>query len=342
MELDRAQFPHFSETQWGTLSKMQGILGPEGLAQLLTQSAEAQVSRVEQFISYENALMDHVRGALQQQTAPAPVAVHNSTKPLHLKVNAFSGDDSENLTLWFRELEMAMEAALLTDERLKVAFAVSHLGGRARNWALTRDSTVIGAFPSWEQLKHELRLTFLPPNVAYQTRSRFLASRQGKRDLVDYVQELRTLVAGMVADPLPETVLITVFMEGLKVGPARTQLFRTRVSTFEAAVRVALEEDYCHRQSRISASSASVMTTTEGPQPMELGSAEQRNTQVTCYACGRVGHMQRNCPSRNSRPQGRFNNRAQRGTNFGGPRNGNARPLDGRGRGREQGNACSQ
>jgi hypothetical protein len=190
LELDRAQFPHFSETQWGMLSKMQGILGPEGLAQLLTQSAEAQVSRVEQFISYENALMDHVRGALQQQIAPAPVIVHSSTKPLHLKVHAFSGDGSKNLTLRFRELEMAMEAVLLADERLMVAFAVSHLEGRARNWALTQDSTVIGAFPSWEQLKHELRLTFLPPNVAYQARSRFLASRQGECDLVDYVQEL--------------------------------------------------------------------------------------------------------------------------------------------------------
>jgi hypothetical protein len=103
---------------------------------------------------------------------------------------------------------------------------------------------------------------------------------------------------------VPETVLIIVFMEGFKVCPARTQLFRTRVSTFDEAVRVALEEDYCHKQSRISASLASVMTTTEGPQPMELGSAEQRNTQVTGYACGRVGHMQRNYRRATVTPKG--------------------------------------
>jgi hypothetical protein len=48
---------------------MQRILGPEGLAQLLTQSTEAQISRVEQFISYEIALMSHVHGALHHQAA---------------------------------------------------------------------------------------------------------------------------------------------------------------------------------------------------------------------------------------------------------------------------------
>ena len=59
----------------------------------------------------------------------------------------------------------------------------------------------------------------------YRTRSRFVASRQGKRELGDYVQELRTLIAGMAADPLLEVVTVTVFMEGLRTGVSRTEVF---------------------------------------------------------------------------------------------------------------------
>ncbi|KAG3105936.1 hypothetical protein PI125_g13313 [Phytophthora idaei] len=37
---------------------------------------------------------------------------------------------------------------------------------------------------------------FAPPNQAYRIRSRFLATRQRKKELLDCVQELRTLIAG--------------------------------------------------------------------------------------------------------------------------------------------------
>ncbi|KAG3067195.1 hypothetical protein PI125_g23695 [Phytophthora idaei] len=37
---------------------------------------------------------------------------------------------------------------------------------------------------------------FAPLNQAYLIRSRFLATRQSKKELLDCVQELRTLIAG--------------------------------------------------------------------------------------------------------------------------------------------------
>jgi len=53
---------------------------------------------------------------------------------------------------------------------------------------------------------------FLPPAAAYQTRSRLLASRHVKHDIsTTYIQALRTLREGMVADPLTETVITTFF-----------------------------------------------------------------------------------------------------------------------------------
>ena len=81
---------------------------------------------------------------------------------------------------------------------------------------------------------------FAPPNQAYRVRSRFLSSRQGKKELSDYVQELKTLLAAMQLDPLPEEVCVTIFMEGLRTGVARTEVFRVYLSTFEEAVNKAL------------------------------------------------------------------------------------------------------
>ena len=56
-------------------------------------------------------------------------------------------------------------------------------------------------------------------------RSRFVSTRQGNIELTDYVQELRTLMAAVQSDLLPENVYVTVFMEGLRTGAARTEVF---------------------------------------------------------------------------------------------------------------------
>jgi len=68
--------------------------------------------------------------------------------------------------------------------------------------------------------------------------------------LVD-LQELRTLIAGMTADPLPEVVTVTVFMEGLRTGVARTEVFRVHSTSFEEAVNVALNAEFNFKSARL-------------------------------------------------------------------------------------------
>ncbi|POM69283.1 LOW QUALITY PROTEIN: Gag protein [Phytophthora palmivora] len=75
-------------------------------------------------------------------------------------------------------------------------------------------------------------------------------------------------------DPLPEHIKVTVFMDGLKVGPSRTQLFRAHANTMEEAIQIALQEEYRYRQARTPTSSS-----------------------IRCYGCGKLGHMQRACPA---------------------------------------------
>ena len=92
-------------------------------------------------------------------------------------------------------------------------------------WALTCSTSVDLAFLTWESLKSQLVQVFSPPNQAYRVRSRFLSTRQGKNELTDYVEELRNLMAAMHSNPLPEAVHVTIFMEGLRTGVARTEVF---------------------------------------------------------------------------------------------------------------------
>ncbi|POM74978.1 Gag protein, partial [Phytophthora palmivora] len=163
---------------------------------------------------------------------------------------ATPAEQVERIEAFDTEVELAMDAVLISTERLWVAFALSNLGGRAKTWTYTREATTPGCFTTWAQLYQQLRAAFLMADYEYRQRSPFLACKQGKRELHEYIQEMRVLAASLVGNPLPEHTKVTVFMDGLKVGPSRTQLFRVHANTMEEAIQIALQEEYSHRQAR--------------------------------------------------------------------------------------------
>ncbi|KAI9998541.1 hypothetical protein PInf_002932 [Phytophthora infestans] len=221
--MDRSEFPRLNDSQYESVRKMEGIFGQDVLRSLAAATPAEQQERVTAFETYERGLIAHVRGSLEA-TMAAPQATR--PKPVWLKVPAFEGKEGENLHFWVRRVEIVMKAGLISDEPVRVAFALSNLGGRAKHWAYTRETTSPKCFASWAQLCEQLRAAFLPANNEFHQRSRFLACKQGKRELQEYAQEIRTLVASLAGNPLPDAVKTTFFMDGLKVGPARTQLFR--------------------------------------------------------------------------------------------------------------------
>ena len=57
-------------------------------------------------------------------------------------------------------------------------------------------------------------------------------------------------MATMQSDPLPEIFSVTVFMEGLCTGAARTDAFRFYPSTFEVAVRIVQSAEHNFKSAR--------------------------------------------------------------------------------------------
>ena len=102
--------------------------------------------------------------------------------PLRVDLKHYSGKERRNLALWIREIDMDMSSGLISLKYQRVLLAVSNLDGRAREWALTCGTSVDLVFPTWDSLKVELLRVFSPHKQAYRVRSRFLSTRQGKKE----------------------------------------------------------------------------------------------------------------------------------------------------------------
>ena len=127
-------------------------------------------------------------------------------------------------------------------------------------------------FGSLEAFKTRLKQTFEPPRAEFRARSELLKLKQGKRDVHAYAQQIRLLASSIVANPVHEHTLITVFMQGLADEPVRDHLFRLELNTLEQAISAVEQEDVSMGQAHASSSSYRPprRKKTGGPEPMDL------------------------------------------------------------------------
>ena len=79
--------------------------------------------------------------------------------------------------------------------------------------------------------------------------------------------------------PLPEMVLVTIFMEDLRTGVARTEVFRVHLTSFEAAVDIASNTEFNFKAARFGThehnpNSANSFSSFNRPEPMEHSLSE--------------------------------------------------------------------
>ncbi|POM60220.1 Uncharacterized protein PHPALM_30953 [Phytophthora palmivora] len=84
---------------------------------------------------------------------------------------------------------------------------------------------------TYEAFKGELKLAFEPPQNGFRSRAEFLDLQQ-------------------VTNPIDEATKVVTFMKGLKDSPVKTYLFREYPSTLEAAITLAMQEEYSLRQTK--------------------------------------------------------------------------------------------
>ncbi|KAF0702352.1 hypothetical protein AaE_015994 [Aphanomyces astaci] len=175
--------------------------------------------------------IERLMRALESETPSA-----SRLKSIKLDVAKFGGAVSDKLLRWLLQVSTAADAQHIPDDATRVAFAMSHLKGRADDWAFSERLTDRHCFPSIAVFETELKAMLLPPNSDFRYRSQYLACKQGKRSLQEFIHDLRFFAANINdKELLPESLRVTVFMDDLNQGPARTQLFRAYPDIFEEA-----------------------------------------------------------------------------------------------------------
>ncbi|OWZ00721.1 hypothetical protein PHMEG_00028030 [Phytophthora megakarya] len=177
-------------------------------------------------------------------------------------------------------------ARRIVDPLSKVAFAMSCLDGRARSWAYERRLADPTCFSTYDSFKRALKLAFEPLKNEFRSRDEFLDLQQGTPDVHAYAQRARYLVSNVVTKPIDETTKVVTFMKELKDGPVKTYLFREYPSTLEAAITLAIQEEFSLRQAKLHVDvllppepAVDVADEVEGPEPI-------RGQEPTCNASG--------------------------------------------------------
>ncbi|RQM29341.1 hypothetical protein B5M09_012460 [Aphanomyces astaci] len=152
---------------------------------------------------------------------------------------------SDSPKIRMRTWRALKNAQRISDQATCVAFAISHLKERAEDWVISKRLMDPLCFPSFATFEVELKAMLLPLNSDFRYRSQYLACKQGKRFLQEFIHDLRFLAAIVIdEESLPEPLRVAIVMVDLNQGPASTQLFRAYPRTFEEAVRIALSESF--------------------------------------------------------------------------------------------------
>ncbi|KAG3010392.1 hypothetical protein PC121_g16068 [Phytophthora cactorum] len=295
----RADCPHLSDPEWEALQRLATVIGEAAVATMLRM-----LSPTEQHGVALGFIVKEQRDAAAATTTTASSGTTPRMQSLKLHVSNYVGKEGEPLLRWLVEVDTGIAAQRILGEPSKVAFAMSCLGGRARIWAYGRWLTDATCFGTYADFKEKLRQEFEPPKNGFRSRAEFLDLQQGKHDVHAYAQRARYLVSNIVTNPIDEATKVVTFVKDLRDGPVKTYLFREYPSTLEAAITLAMQEEFSLRQAKLHVNvprMARPVIRTGGPEPMDLsnttaaGHQLRSNSSVRCFRCEYTGQFAHEC-----------------------------------------------
>ena len=170
----RESYSYLSDLEWSTVERMNSTVGENAVwAMLSALNRVQQHAAIVKFMQHEldtvreKATLLHHKGSQRaellreqgaqkfellrrQQIQTAADGPTHSHRPesLRIDISKYRVVEEDSLVRWFVELDDAIRARHIVDEKMQVAFAQSNLAGRAKIWDLglkLHDSYVFGS-----------------------------------------------------------------------------------------------------------------------------------------------------------------------------------------------------
>jgi hypothetical protein len=245
--LTREMFWYLDESSYGTLLELEGAWGKEHQLALLNNTPQDQLAPVlvatrltawatdriskekiaqtkEKYFQsgYAEAARAARDAALAAQVSQIPS--RNESGKIKIRVNPYRGDNvDENLDAWILDIHKALDGQNIKDERKKISFATSWLEGSAKRWCTSLELQDPNHFVDLKDFCNQIRQSFVPEVTEFQAKTKFLSSKQGKRDLRSWIIELQTLSSRVLNPPFPEDIKVSIFMRGINEGRPRDE-----------------------------------------------------------------------------------------------------------------------
>ena len=340
---DSQQMRHALTAQGTTIGRHEQQLG--GITETLLVFAEQQRA-IQASLAEQTTALQALQGHQPRPPAPVdslppspPQASSGSLSPVGETPLAaperYSGDAQGCRGFLIScSLLFELQSSRFPTDRSRVAYVISLLSGRARDWAIAEWERGSSCCATFQAFGAEMRKVFDHTSSTHDTARRLYHLRQGRRRVSDYSIQFRTLAT---ESGWNQVALYEAFYAGLAEN-IKDQLIATELPPdLDALITLAIRVDQrlaerarerCpgppplrpippppprHQPSGSSPSSTTLPVRfsmpleaeSSDPEPMQLGRAhltpqewQRRRVTGSCLYCGQLGHIRVSCPVR--------------------------------------------
>ncbi|RXN14598.1 Pol poly [Labeo rohita] len=209
---------------------------------------------------------------------PVMPQTRNFPDPRINNPSCFSGQPTECRAFLMQcKVVFSLQSSTYAGDRSKVAYVISLLTGRARDWGATVWESEAGCCKHFSLFKEKMIKVFDRSVFGHEASRQLATLRQGRRSAADFAVEFRTLATTCEWN---EPALMVCFLEGLSGEIKEEILARDPPSSLDQLVELAIRlyksfELRRHARAPVPRAQLSTVTfpvvTSSEPEPMQLG-----------------------------------------------------------------------